>query len=250
MKKYKYLICSFLFLLFASALVYAAPVPIPNINIGVSQTNDPAEISTAIQVMLLLTVLSLAPSLMIMVTSFTRIVIVLSFTRTAIGTQNAPPTQLIIGLGIFLTFFIMSPVFNEINTIAIQPLVKNEISQEVAFERGIKPLREFMFRQVRKKDLTMMVHLSKSARPKNRSEIQLPVLISAFIVSELKTAFQMGFAIFIPFLVLDVVIASLLMSMGMMMLPPVMISMPFKILLFVMVDGWNLIARSLVMSFN
>ncbi|HAR64512.1 MAG: flagellar biosynthetic protein FliP [Candidatus Margulisiibacteriota bacterium] len=231
-------------------LTWAAPIPLPNINIGVSQANSPAEMNTSLQVLILLTVLSLAPSLLIMMTSFTRIVIVLSFVRNALGTQQAPPTQLIVGLALFLTFFVMAPTFTKINDNAVKPFTAGKISQEEAMTQGMAPLRDFMFRQTRQKDLALFVQLAKLPRPKNRADIPTHVLISSFIISEIKTAFQMGFAVFVPFLVLDIVIASLLMSMGMMMLPPVMISLPFKILLFILVDGWSLVARSLVMSFH
>lgn len=239
-----------LFLVFGFSNAFSAPIPIPNINIGVSQATNPAQVNTALQVLIMITVLSVAPSLMVMMTSFTRIVIVLGFIRTAIGTAQSPPTQLIVGLAFFLTLFVMAPTFKEVNENAIQPMTSGKITQEVALQEGLKPLRAFMFRQTRKKDLALFVHLAKMPRPKNRDEVPIHVLISAFAISEIKTAFQMGFAIFIPFLVLDIVIASLLMSMGMMMLPPVMISLPFKIMLFILVDGWALVTRSLVMSFH
>ena len=223
---------------------------LPNLSVGFGGASSPTEVATSLQVLILLTVLTIAPSFLIMMTSFARVVIVLSFVRSALGTQQSPPTQLIVGLSLFLTLLIMMPTFKKINEEALQPFSSGQISQEVAIEKGLDPLRDFMFRQTRKKDLALFIHLSKMKRPKNKKEVPTHILISAFIVSELKTAFQMGFAVFIPFLVLDIVIASLLMSMGMMMLPPVMISLPFKILLFIMIDGWSLITRSLVLSFK
>lgn len=238
----------FLMVFALPAIVHA--LPIPNINIGVGAANSPSEVSHSIQILVILTILSLAPSLMIMMTSFTRIVIVLSFVRNALGTQQAPPTQLLVGLALFLTFFVMSPTFQKVNDNAIQPYTQGKLTQEQAFKAAMDPMRDFMFRQTRQKDLALFVQLAKLPRPKSREDIPTHVLISSFVISEIKTAFQMGFAVFIPFLVLDIVIASLLMSMGMMMLPPVMISLPFKILLFILVDGWTLVARSLVMSFH
>ncbi len=194
--------------------------------------------------------LTLAPAIIIMLTAFTRIIIVLAFTRQAMATQQIPPNQVIVGLALFLTVFVMAPIGEKMNKEAIQPYLKNEITQEVAFERAMDPLREFMFRQTRQNDLALFVHLSKMPRPATPKDIPNHILIPAFVISELKTAFQMGFVIFIPFLVVDMVVASALMSMGMMLLPPVIISFPFKILLFIMVDGWHLISRSLVYSFH
>jgi flagellar biosynthesis protein FliP len=195
-------------------------------------------------------VISLAPSLLMMTTSFTRIVVVLSFLRSAMGTQQAPSNQIVVGLSLFLTFFIMAPVWQQINTQALQPYKAQTITQEEAFKRGVAPVRKFMLSQVREKDLALFISLSKLPRPRNADDIPTMTLIPAYVVSELKTAFQIGFLIFIPFLVLDMVVASVLMSMGMMMLPPVMISLPFKILLFVLVDGWGLVIGSLVKSFG
>ncbi len=184
-----------------------------------------------------------------MVTSFTRIIIVLGFIRNALGTQQTPPTQVLVGIALFLTFFVMSPVIDKINNDAIQPYVRKQISQTEAFEKGVEPLREFMFKQTRKKDLLLFVKYA-NIKPTSKAEIPTHVLIISFILSELKTAFQMGFVIFIPFLIIDITVATILMSMGMMMLPPVMISLPFKILLFIMIDGWNLIVTSLLLSFR
>jgi len=239
-----------LLFLFLSVQALAEPVPFPSLNIGVGTSSNPGQVATTIQIFLLLTVLSLAPSLLIMTTSFTRIVVVLSFLRTAMGTQQAPSNQIILALALFLTFFIMTPVWQQINKEAYQPFRAGTISQEQAFERATKPVRIFMLSQTREKDLGLFVSLSKQARPKNADDIPTLTIIPAFMISELRTAFQIGFLIYIPFIVVDMVVASVLMSMGMMMLPPVMISLPFKILLFVLVDGWGLVIGSLVKSFG
>jgi flagellar biosynthetic protein FliP len=228
----------------------AAPLPMPSLNIGVGTATKPGEVATTIQIFLLLTVLSLAPSLLIMTTSFTRIVVVLSFLRTALGTQQAPSNQIILALSLFITFFIMTPVWQQINRDAYQPYKAGTLSQEQAFEKAVQPVRRFMLSQTREKDLGLFVSLSKQARPKNADDIPTLTIIPAFMISELRTAFQIGFLIYIPFIVVDMVVASVLMSMGMMMLPPVMISLPFKILLFVLVDGWGLVIGSLVKSFG
>ena len=228
----------------------AAPVPLPSLNIGVGTATKPGEVATTIQIFLLLTVLSLAPSLLIMTTSFTRIVVVLSFLRTALGTQQAPSNQIILALSLFLTFFIMTPVWQQVDRDAYQPYKAGVLSQEQAFEKATQPVRKFMLSQTREKDLALFVSLSKQARPKNADDIPTLTIVPAFMISELRTAFQIGFLIYIPFIVVDMVVASVLMSMGMMMLPPVMISLPFKILLFVLVDGWGLVISSLVKSFG
>jgi len=222
----------------------------PTINIGVSDSNEPGQVATSMKILFLLTILSLAPAILIMVTSFARIVIVLSFLRQAMGTQQMPPNQLLIGLALFLTFFIMAPVFTKINNEAIQPYFSNQISQDEAIRLGSAPLRKFMLSQTREKDLAMFVNLSKEERPRTINDVGTHLVVPAFILSELKTAFTIGFMIYVPFLVLDMVIASVLMSMGMMMLPPVMISLPFKLMLFVLVDGWYLVVGSLVRSFG
>ncbi|NLW40877.1 MAG: flagellar type III secretion system pore protein FliP [Tissierellia bacterium] len=204
----------------------------------------------SLQILFLLTVLTLAPSILIMMTSFTRLIIVLSFIRNALGLQQTPPNQVIIGLALFLTFFIMAPIGSQINQEALQPYLREEIDQEVALQRALEPIREFMFRQTRDKDLALFLNIKNLDTVNNLEEVPNHVLIPAFIISELKTAFQIGFVIYVPFLVIDMVVASTLMSMGMMMLPPVIISLPFKILLFVLVDGWNLIVKSLVLGFR
>jgi flagellar biosynthetic protein FliP len=203
-----------------------------------------------VKLLVLLTILSLAPAFLIMMTSFTRIVIVLSLLRSALGTQMAPSNQIIVGLALFLTVFIMAPTYKQINEQAIQPYLQNQIGQQKAQELGAQPLRDFMLRQTREKDLGLFINLAKMEKPDKPEDVPLHVVIPSFIISELKTAFEIGFLIFIPFLVIDMVVASILMSMGMFMLPPVMIALPFKLLLFVMVDGWFLVVKSLVESFQ
>ena len=232
--------------------VSAEPLSIPNINlqIGGDATGNPDTLSSALQLILLLTILSLAPAIVILLTSFVRIIVVLAFIRTSLATQQMPPNQVLIGLALFLTFFVMAPTFQQVNAQAVQPYLKGEIAQEQAIEKGMQPMRTFMFEQTREKDLALFVKMADLDRPRNFSDIPNYVLIPSFIISELKTAFQIGFVIFVPFLVIDMVVASALMSMGMMMLPPMMISLPFKILLFVLVDGWNLVIQSIVLSFK
>ena len=224
-------------------------ISIPQITLAVSQSSDPNTLNSALQMLLLLTVLSLAPSIIILFTSFTRIIIVLGFVRNALSTQQTPPTQVLVGIALFLTFLIMTPVAEKAYNDGIKPYTEGKITQELAIKRGMDPVREFMFKQTRKKDLLLFVRYAK-LRPQNKDDIPTHILAASFVISELKTAFQMGFVLFIPFLVIDIVIAAILMSMGMMMLPPVMISLPFKILLFLLVDGWNLIVQSLLMSFG
>ncbi len=245
-------LCSF-FLMFlgnANAQPAQPPPPFPTISIQLGQGETPEELATTIQIILLITLLTLAPAILVLVTSFTRIIIVLSLLRHALSTQQIPPNQVIIGLALFLTFFIMSPVFEAINDTAFQPYLAREIDQETAFENALIPIRAFMLNQVREKDLALLTRVSGQPRPANRDEVRTRVLIPAFVISELRIAFQMGFMLFIPFLIIDMVVASVLMSMGMMMLPPIMVSLPFKILLFVLVDGWNLLIQSLVLSFH
>jgi len=212
-------------------------------------TSSPENVSTSVKLLLLLTVLSLAPSILILMTCFTRIVIVLSFVRTALATQQMPPNQVIVGLSLFLTFFIMAPTFHEVNDKALTPLFDNKITLNQAYDRAAMPFKDFMSDHTRQKDLSLFLEYSKAKQPKSVKDIPLTALVPAFAISEIKTAFQIGFMIFIPFLVIDMVVASVLMSMGMMMLPPVMISLPFKILLFVLVDGWYLVVKSLLQSF-
>ncbi|HEY8278950.1 MAG TPA: flagellar type III secretion system pore protein FliP [Bdellovibrionota bacterium] len=224
---------------------------IPSINISMPKSgSNPGETVTALRILILFTVLSLAPAILIMMTSFTRIVVVLSFLRQALATQNMPPNQLIIGLSLFLTFFVMSPVWQNINTNALGPYMAEKISQDEAIARAEAPLRVFMFKQTREKDLMLFTELARITKPQTRKDVPTWVLIPAFMVSELKTAFQIGFMLYLPFLIIDMVVASVLMAMGMMMLPPVVISLPFKLLLFVLVDGWELVIGSLVRSFG
>ena len=229
----------------------AAPsIPIPRVNIGVSPATKPSDVALSLQILLLLTIVTLAPTMLVLLTSFTRIVIVLSFVRTALGTQQVPPTQVLVGLSLLLTFFVMNPVIQDINKNALQPYLGNKISQPVAIDRAAKPLRVFMFKQTREKDIALFYKLSKEPAPKNQADVPTYLLVPAFVISELKTAFQIGFAIYIPFIVIDMVVASVLLSMGMMMIPPVIISLPFKILIFLLVDGWNLTINALFTSFQ
>lgn len=216
--------------------------------LSITYNNDTGSVSSPIKIILFLTVLSLAPSILIMLTSYTRIIIVLHFVRSAIGTQTSPPNQILIALALFLTFFIMWPTFQEINENAIQPLDAGEITMEQALEEGQKPLREFMYGQTQTKDLELFVDISDETYD-SYDDIPMTTLIPAFILSELRTAFIIGFLVYIPFIVIDMVVASVLMSMGMMMLPPTTISLPFKILLFVLADGWNLVIGGLVKTF-
>jgi len=222
---------------------------------GVSLTIDPTasqpqQVTSGVQLLVLMTVLSVAPAVLILATSFTRIVIVLSMLRSAIGTPAIPPNQVLIGLSLLLTFFIMAPVYKQIDETALQPFIKEQINQDVAWKLAQKPIREFMFKQVRDKDIQLFLDLGNEPQPATLDDISMVSLFPAFVISELRSAFIMGFVIYIPFLVIDLVISSILLSMGMMMLPPSLVSLPFKLLLFVMVDGWYLIVRSLVMSFS
>jgi len=228
------------------ALAQTAPtapsVPVPNINIGLGQTNNPQQVVGALQILLLLTVLTLAPTLLVMMTAFTRIVVVLSFVRTAMGTQQTPPNQVLAGLALLLTFFVMNPVIKQINTDAVQPYLGKKISQQVALDRAAAPLRTFMFKQTREKDIQLFYSISKEPRPAAQKDV--PTYL------ELKTAFEIGFAIYIPFIIIDMVTAAILLSMGMMMIPPIIISLPFKVLIFILVDGWDLVVSALFQSFH
>lgn len=245
------LLFAILFLFGIHSNTTAAPIfPIPQINVGVQTATNPQEVATSLQILFMLTILSLAPSILVMMTSFTRIIVVLSFMRSALGTQQMPPNQVIVGLALFLTMFTMAPYWNQVNQQALQPYLAGTLAQEAALDKGLQPIREFMLKQTRENDLALFVNLSDIPRPSGPEEVPTYVLIPSFIISELKTAFQIGFLIYIPFIVIDMVVASTLMSMGMMMLPPVTISLPFKILLFILVDGWHLIIRSLVTSFR
>lgn len=237
-------------LLSLAATTTARAQTLPKISLNVEPTEDAKDLSVALQIVLILTVLTLAPSILIMMTSFIRIAVVLSFLRQAIGTNQMPPNQLLIAVALILTFFIMAPVANQAYEAGLKPYLDGEISQEVAFDHGMEPVRQFMLKQVREKDLALFVKLSGMEQPKNMNDVPTRLLIPGFVLSELRTAFQIAFVIFIPFLIIDMVVASVLMSMGMLMLPPIMVALPFKILLFVLVDGWYLIVKSLVESFR
>ncbi len=220
---------------------------IPRITI---EPGGEGDIPLGLQILFLLTILSLAPSILIMMTSFTRIIIVLSLVRNALGTQQLPPNAVLVGLALFLTFFVMAPVAKDINDNALQPYLKGDIEFQDGLKLSETAIRDFLYKQTRRKDLTLMINLAKIEKPKTKDDVPTYVLIPSFVISELKTAFQMGFVIYIPFLIIDMVVASTLMSMGMLFLPPILISLPFKVLLFVMADGWHLIVGSLVSSFN
>ncbi|MHA0855977.1 flagellar type III secretion system pore protein FliP [Paenibacillus sp. CMAA1364] len=223
--------------------------PIPNLDIQIGNA-DGAPNTSSLSVLLLITIIGIAPAIMVLMTSFTRIVIVLGFVRTSLGTQQMPPNQVLVGLALFMTLFVMAPTFSSINEVALQPYLKSEITQTEALQKASDPMKKFMFKYTREKDLLLFMDYSKMEKPATYSDIPLTVLVPSFAISELKTAFQMGFLVFIPFLIIDIVVASTLMAMGMMMLPPVMIALPFKILLFVLVDGWYLVVKSLLFSFN
>jgi flagellar biosynthetic protein FliP len=243
-------------LIFLSSCAWAAPapnlptLPIPAIDMAVGAADGPQDVVLTIQIIALITVLSMAPAILLMLTSFTRILVVLGFIRSAIGLQQTPPNQVIASMALFLTFFTMAPVWTQIYDQALTPYMQEAIPAQVAWERTLTPLRQFMFKQTREGELSLMVRLSGGEEPSNQDDIATMTLIPAYVLSELKTAFQMGIVIYIPFIVVDMIVASILMSMGMMMLPPSMISLPFKILLFIMADGWSLVVASLVSSFN
>ncbi|PZE22441.1 flagellar type III secretion system pore protein FliP [Paenibacillus xerothermodurans] len=237
-------------LLFSSGTQTYAAEPIPGIDIDIGSSNTPGGASNTINIILLITILSLSPAILVLMTSFTRIIIVLGFVRTSLGTQQMPPNQVLIGLALFLTFFIMAPTFGELNQTALQPYLKGEMTQTAALERASLTMKEFMFEHTRQKDLKLFLDYTQTEPPGGIQDTPLTALVPAYAISELKTAFQMGFMIFIPFLVIDMVVSSTLMAMGMMMLPPVMISLPFKILLFILVDGWYLVVKSLLLSYN
>ncbi|MCX6169921.1 MAG: flagellar type III secretion system pore protein FliP [Ignavibacteriales bacterium] len=224
-------------------------IPFPKINVDVGTAKNGNDVSVTLQILLLMTVLSLAPSLVIMTTAYLRIIIVFSFLKSALGTQQMPPSQLLAGVALFITFFIMAPTWNKVNDEALKPLMANKINVEEAYNKGIEPIRQFMFKQTRSEDMELFIGLSNLPRPANRNEVSTIILIPSFVLSELRAGFIMGFFLFIPFIMVDMIISSILMSMGMMMMPPMMISLPFKILLFILVDGWNLIVGSLVRSF-
>jgi len=221
----------------------------PGVTLTVDPGGDQQKVSSGVELIILLTVLSIAPSILVLCTSFTRIVIVLSLLRSAIGSATVPPNQVLVGLSLILTFFIMSPVYTKIDDQAFKPFKNGQIDQTTAFKKAAEPLREFMFKQTRDKDMELFISMSHGEKPNSLDDIPTTVLLPAFIISELRSAFIMGFAIYVPFLIIDLVVSSILLAMGMMMLPPSMISLPFKLLLFVMVDGWYLIAQSITLSF-
>lgn len=229
--------------------VNGVQMPIPKVTFDITEAKAPKDVALSLQILFLLTILTLAPSIALMMTSFTRIVIVLDFVKRALALQQMPPTQVIVGLSIFLTFFVMAPTFKQVNETALQPYMSGKMSNEEFFDKSMKPMREFMFKQVRQKDVALFIELGKLPKPKTKDDIPSYCLIPAFMISEMTKAFEMGVYIFIPFIVIDMIVSSALMAMGMIMLPPVMISMPFKIVLFILVDGWNLIIYELVKSF-
>ena len=239
-----------LLLFIAVSILPAQQLPLPKVSIEVGKATKPDDVSVTLQILFLMTILSLAPALLILTTAFTRIIVVLHFLKQAMGTPQMPPAQVLVGLAMFLTFFVMAPTWDKMNTEAIQPYMKNKLSMNAAYDKAAVPLRDFMFKQTREEDLALFVKMNSMGKPSTRNDIPLHVLIPAFAISELRTGFQIGFVLFIPFLIIDMVVASILMSMGMMMLPPSMVSLPFKILLFILVDGWNLVIGSVISSFH
>jgi flagellar biosynthetic protein FliP len=252
MKKYVFISALLLFF-FVALPVFAqqsTTVPIPKIGINIGTSENPKDVSVTLQILLLMTVLSLAPSILIMTTSYLRIIIVFHFLKSALGTQSMPPSQLLAGIALFITFFVMAPTWSKVNDTALKPLMDGKIKLEEAYDKGIEPIREFMFKNVRDEDLALFINLANLKRPENRNDLPTYIVIPAFALSELRAGFIIGFFLFIPFLMIDMIVSSILMSMGMMMIPPMLISLPFKILLFVLVDGWNLIVGSVVRSFS
>jgi flagellar biosynthetic protein FliP len=234
----------------ASVASAQTSVPLPTLSLGVQDATEPTKVAMSLQILALMTVLSIAPAILILTTSFTRIAVVLSFLRTALGTQQLPPNQVLVGLALFLTFFVMKPTLTDIQTNALDPYLNGELGADVALGRATGSLKGFMLRNTREEDLGLFIELRNGEVPDAPEDLGLEIVVPSFVISELRTAFQMGFVLYIPFLVIDMVVASVLMSMGMLMLPPVLISLPFKILLFVLVDGWYLVVRSLAGSFQ
>jgi len=246
------LFLAFIFILSDSSIsqqTQGLSFPIPKVNIDVGTSENGQDVSVTLQILLLMTILALAPSIMIMTTAYLRIIIVFHFLKTALGTQQMPPGQLLAGVALFITFFIMAPTWSVVNDQALKPLMDGSISVEEAYDKGIQPIRDFMFKSVRDEDLGLFINLANMKRPANRNDLPTYIVIPAYVISELRTGFIIGFFLFIPFLMVDMIISSILMSMGMMMLTPMLVSLPFKILLFILVDGWNLIIGSLVRSF-
>ncbi|MCL2026647.1 MAG: flagellar type III secretion system pore protein FliP [Leptospirales bacterium] len=246
----KYILLAALILAPIALVAQDVRMPIPKITFDIEEARNPKDVALSLQVLFLLTILTLAPSIILMVTSFTRVVIVLDFVKRALSLQQMPPNQIIIGLALFLTVFIMAPTIQEINETALQPYLNGKLNNEQFAERGLKPLRAFMFKQTREKDIALFINLAKIDKPRNQDDVPTYCLIPGFMISELRRAFEIGVYIFFPFIVIDMIVASVLMAMGMIMLPPVMISLPFKLILFILVDGWNLLIYELVRSFG
>lgn len=245
------IICITFFMLFYSCLTaYAITFPIPSLELNVETAKTPEEVAVVLEIIALLTILALAPAILILMTPFTRLIVVFHFLRQAMGTQSSPPNQVIIGLALFMTFFIIKPVANDVYENSLNPYLEREITYDKAFEQAQEPIRKFLLLNTRQSDLALFIKSADMAKPETKEEVSLLVLIPAYVISELKTAFIIGFVLYIPFLVIDMVVASVLLAMGMMMLPPVMISLPFKLMLFVLVDGWHLITGSLIKSFG
>jgi flagellar biosynthetic protein FliP len=242
--------CLMLLCLAADAVSAQPALPIPRIGLEVGKSTKPEDVSMTLQILFLMTILSLAPAILILTTAFTRIIVVFHFLKQAMGTPQMPPPQVMVGLAIFLTFFVMAPTWKKVNDTALQPYLDKKMSFSDAYDKGVQPIREFMFRQTRDEDLALFVSMAEMKKPESRNDVPTYVLIPAYAISELRIGFQIGFVLFIPFLIIDMVVSSILMSMGMMMLPPVLISLPFKLLLFILVDGWNLIISSLLKSFG
>ncbi len=236
--------------LFTAAPSWAVTFPIPSLELNLTTATEPEEVAVVLEIIALLTIIALAPAILILMTPFTRLIVVFHFLRQAIGTQSSPPNQVLVGLALFMTFFIIEPVALEIYNTSLNPYLEREISYEVAFEEAQKPIRKFLLLNTREADIALFVKEAEMKKPETRNDISLLVLIPAYVISELKTAFIVGFILYIPFLVIDMVVASVLLAMGMMMLPPIMISLPFKLMLFVLVDGWNIIAGSMLKSFG
>lgn len=252
MKKINLISVLFLFLIFVSTsfaqTTQSLSFPIPKLNVDIGTSQSGQDVAVTLQILLLMTILALAPSIIIMTTSYLRIIIVFHFLKSALGTQQMPPGQLLSGIALFITFFVMAPTWNEVNEKALKPLMDKNITVEEAYDKGIEPIRNFMFKHVRNEDLELFISMANMERPNSRNELPTYIVVPAFALSELRTGFIIGFFLFIPFLMVDLIISSILMSMGMMMLPPMLVSLPFKILLFVLVDGWNLIVGSIVRS--
>ena len=252
-KNYKHILLAisfFILLIGLTSCDTSSSLTAPGVTFSLTPANDPTQVTSGVQLLVLLTVLSLAPSILILGTSFTRIVIVLSMVRNAIGTPTIPPNQVVIGLSLLLTFFVMGPTYTQINQNSIQPFIQKQIDQQTALTNAIEPVREFMFKQTREKDIELFMEMGGIEKPATLADIPTSALFPAFVISELKTALTMGFLLYVPFLIIDLVVSSILLSLGMMMLPPSLVSLPFKLLLFVMVDGWYLITRSLMLSFS